>query len=370
MKDQSTRGDLLARYNAIVDHDGTIVTTDGKILMFSIERFVRDIVEGDCCFICGDGRQAKEFNDEHILPRWLLERQSLFSRQISLPNLTGYKYGSYVIPCCKDCNTLMGNQFENPIRQLFEKGHESIAEYVSSNGTKLIYNWLALIFIKTHLKDKFLRTTRDTRKGDDSMIADRYDFSVLHHAHCVARSFYTQATWIPPFIGSLCILHAEESDHFENFDFVDLYHSQSMLIRIGDTALVAVMDDACAALSKFRNEFMKIRGSLSPLQLREILVHLSYINLQIKERPKFCSSFVDGHGYSITMSHPNNVELLEYNQSLFGEILSGLCSELLGKHPNRDQIVKHMQAGEWGFLFYEKGEFQESPKEADGDVDN
>ncbi len=66
--------------------DGSVEDEAGKVILFSITRFVRDICQGDCCFICGAKSRSKEFNDEHILPEWLLRRFNLFGRFITLPN--------------------------------------------------------------------------------------------------------------------------------------------------------------------------------------------------------------------------------------------------------------------------------------------
>jgi hypothetical protein len=47
------------------------------------ERFIEDICLGDCCFICGAKPDEKPFNNEHILPDWVLRRYDLFARTIT-----------------------------------------------------------------------------------------------------------------------------------------------------------------------------------------------------------------------------------------------------------------------------------------------
>jgi hypothetical protein len=41
--------------------DDSIRDDKGKLLYSSIGRFLRDIREGDCCFICGSSRDSIEF---------------------------------------------------------------------------------------------------------------------------------------------------------------------------------------------------------------------------------------------------------------------------------------------------------------------
>jgi hypothetical protein len=93
---------------AYMSQDGSIVNRAGKVIFFSTQRFVDDICLGDCCFICGARPEDKPFNNEHILPEWLLRRYDLFSRTITLPNDRTFRYDRYTVPCCVDCNKLMG----------------------------------------------------------------------------------------------------------------------------------------------------------------------------------------------------------------------------------------------------------------------
>jgi len=88
--------------------DGSIVDKTGKVIFFSTERFVKDICHGGCCFICGVEPSSVPFNDEHILPNWLLRKYDLHNHTITLPNGEEVKYGGYTIPCCESCNQLMG----------------------------------------------------------------------------------------------------------------------------------------------------------------------------------------------------------------------------------------------------------------------
>src|SRR4051812_24674970 len=95
--------------------DGSIVDEDGRVIYFSTQRFEQDICLGGCCFICGAQPGSKPFNNEHILPDWLLGEYGLYDRTITLPNAQRMRYGSYTVPCCEDCNTLMGREIEQPV---------------------------------------------------------------------------------------------------------------------------------------------------------------------------------------------------------------------------------------------------------------
>jgi hypothetical protein len=73
--------------------DGSFVASDGRVVFVSAERFERDICVGGGCFICGAARDTRPFNDEHIIPEWVLRRFDLFDKKITLPNERPITYG-------------------------------------------------------------------------------------------------------------------------------------------------------------------------------------------------------------------------------------------------------------------------------------
>lgn len=72
-----------------------------------------------------------------------------------LPNQTEIKNTRYKVPCCKDCNSELGEILEKPISNLFQKSYHDICKELENNETLYlkIYHCAALIFFNTHLKD-------------------------------------------------------------------------------------------------------------------------------------------------------------------------------------------------------------------------
>jgi hypothetical protein len=56
------------------EENGNIISSDGKILFFSIENFVNQICKEYTCFICGAKKNDVEFNDEHVANAQSVER--------------------------------------------------------------------------------------------------------------------------------------------------------------------------------------------------------------------------------------------------------------------------------------------------------
>jgi len=323
------------------------------------ERFKRDIVEGDCCFICGAAPGTKHFNGEHILPDWILRKFRLHDRKITLPNLSGFTYGQYTVPCCKECNSMFGDKLENPISKLFEGGHAAVTKYVmDSNAPGMLFVWLSLIVVKTHLKDRLLALNQDRRSPESQKkISDLYSYGDFHHLHCIARTPYTDACLAGTAFGSFFVLPAKVDETlYESFDFADITGARSVLLRIGDVALVAVLDDACGALSKFMHNFQKISGPLSPIQLREVLAHLSYLSVSLKERPKHHSLVDKNDDYVIFATHPPECELNEYDPKLLGSYIYSLCLQYLPPQ-ERPKYSEAMKEGRCSFLFDQNGNF-------------
>jgi hypothetical protein len=68
---------------------GSVESEDGRIILFSVPRFLAETGSGDGCFICGAKPGTKEFNNEHMIPDWVQRDRGLHSGNIVLPNCTG-----------------------------------------------------------------------------------------------------------------------------------------------------------------------------------------------------------------------------------------------------------------------------------------
>ena len=174
--------------------DGSIEDEAGKVVFFSTARFINDICLGRCCFICGAQPGSKIFNDEHVIPEWVLRKFGLFHKSIILPNDLTIKYDRFKVSCCQDCNSLMGRQIEERISKVVNAGPQAIHKDIADGDALEFFVWLGLIFLKTHLKDREFRIHRDLRKPDDR-IGDLYKLGriasfALHYTLLHERCYY------------------------------------------------------------------------------------------------------------------------------------------------------------------------------------
>jgi len=219
--------------------NGNIVSDEGKVLLFSIDNFVETICNNDTCFVCGVERSDASFNDEHVIPRWVLKRYELFGKEITLPNEKKFRYGKYKIPCCKSCNSLLGNNIEKKIAEGFDGDYYDALNFFNDNK-EIIFIWICLLYIKTHLKDRAFKYDFKS----DKKIGDNYDWEELHHIHCMARSIYTNVNIEKSVYGSMFIYPCAELDEGELFDYIDLYGTGTILIRLGNFFIIGVIDDS------------------------------------------------------------------------------------------------------------------------------
>jgi hypothetical protein len=349
---------------AMIGPDGTILSLDdGRTLFFPINRFVSEIVQEKACLICGAKAGSRVFNDEHILPKWLLKRFGLASRRITLPNLAQFKYGSYVLPCCEACNTLYSTKVETPMSRLFAGSYEDTQKILEDDQQwVMLFVWMAFIFIKTHLKDRTFNVTLDRSKGDPTKIADQYEFEALHHVHCLARIPFSKPhiTW--PLIGTMLIFPTQnqaDDVKFEAFDFCDLLDAKAIMLRIGEVAVIAILNDSGSALQMMGPTLSRIEGPLSPIQLRELFARTAYAALKRKYHPSF-SSGIDKDGYCIKTKPPKSPELEEWEPGLFGALIWRSVRDLLGPG-QRSDLEAAILRGEKTFLFDDSGKFIKSP---------
>lgn len=338
--------------------DDSIESQDGRIVLYSLPRFLREIAKGDSCFICGAKPGTKVFDSEHVIPNWVLRNRGLHSGKISLPNNASFMYGRYTIPCCKDCNAKMATIFEDPVSDAFSKGWSGVTDLIAKDGGRLLWRWMALIFLKAHLKHRELRWHLN-RNEDNLRIADTYDLTDLFHIHCIVRSFHTGAVLGDRVYGSILVCPACNVEVGEAFDFSDFFPSASIMMRIGEVIVLAVLNDSGVVNGAMLDQITQITGPLTMLQARELHARFSHWNLSIEPRPQYASNIDFGTGeYFIEAVIPDGFTLFnEPRVELFGGILHYFVREVLEQFGTDPEIIENVKRGHYSFLFNEDGTF-------------
>jgi len=341
--------------------DKSIYDKAGRLRFCSIDRFVSEICEGNHCFICGRKPREVSFNREHVIPNWLLRHVDMHSGSIQLPNGLLHRYGSYTIPCCAECNTRLAEHFEKAISEAFRQGLIGVRALVESEGTERLYQWMALLFVKMHLKDKTLLQNPDTRLGR-FYISDRYDWSTFHHMHCLVRAHYTGAKIGDYVHGSILFVEVGGSSEDEHFDIATVTGAYTLYIRIKDIAIYTVFDDAGICLQAIEPILSRITGIMNSAQARELAAELAAANVHLKTPPSFgtIASNADGDQLEIVAFPPEgNAEFFSKDNNAVGyikrQILGNFC-QTTADH-TREEALELLGLNEYSFLFNGEGVF-------------
>ena len=175
----------------------------------------------------------------------------------------------------------------------------------------------------------------------------------------MVRALKTGAVIEPRCMGSLIILPAKQAEHYGDYDYRDIYGANTILLQLGEVAFLAVLDDSCAALNLFSNQMKRITGPLSPIQLREVISHLAFLNIKLKYRPTFSTKVNPSECRVYIAAHiPDSLELEEYTAEEFGEYLYSNVSQI--NIPELLDNMENIKLGYYHFLFDENGKFIEN----------
>jgi hypothetical protein len=343
---------------AVTDKQTIIEVSTGKVIYFGLDDFKEKIVDGDACFICGAMPGEKEFNNEHIIPNWILRKHQLHNKEIHVTDKRSVKYSSYTVPCCKECNEDLGRLLEKPVNELLKNPYREVARAIKKNPDifKLLYRWMSLLFIKTHLKDTYYLEQLDRRKHA-GYLGDSYDWNNIHHIHCMSRMHFTDAIIDPEVYGSILVLPVLNNSA-DKFDYNDHMLGKTSMIILDDICIMAILDDAGMVANMIRETLQKINGPLTPYQVKEIFSHLIFGNIHLEPRPVFSSTITVDGKYVIEVKIPETFQLTQQKIISPGELLHFYAEKFIPDDlPERNQVLEDIKLGKRAYLFNEKGEF-------------
>lgn len=345
----------------LISNNGSIKDPLNKInVYYSLTDFIEKIVFGNDCFICGLPNTKTYFNEEHIIPDWIIKRFKLKNKKFKLLNSkkVGYTKKGNKVSCCKICNTELGKIYEAPVSNLLRKDYDSLVVYLEKNPEKLklIFKWMNLLFFKLCFKDIENDLILD-RRNNSQKIGHIYDWSKFHHIHCIARSHYTKAIVEEGVYGTILIFKRNE-DNLEKFNFFTSPISRSICLEVGDLAIIAILDDS-SMCSYFFYEYLKKIGNnkISTIQMIEIFSHLSFLNLNLINRPKYYSTVENGH-YEIKMYlEKDNIRIRKNRYLSIG--VGDFMSEYIKSQqiPLGEKILDQIKKEKLNFLIDEKFNF-------------
>jgi hypothetical protein len=257
----------------------------------------------------------------------------------------------------------MGREIETPMSEFLRGGYEAITSRLDENSLRRLFIWLCLLFIKTHLKDRLLRAHLDPRHGQEKL-ADAYYWPEFHHVHAVARSPVAGIELAPDAVGSMAFFQMDDSISADAFDWIDLSDYRTIALRVGDLAVVSVLNDAGACAFGLRDTLAPINGPITTIHLREVAARMAVANFDLENRPSFGTLVVRGdpdHAQIVT-EHDSSPRFQKLSHKKYGEVLAYALRDQLGHleidgERNPEAVRARLESGQVSFLFDHNGSF-------------
>lgn len=275
-------------------------------------------VSGNACFLCGTPLVDKAGDDaspagsvrtrEHVVPQWILRDHEMFDQALTLPNKTLLSYRQVVIPACRTCNSGHLKTIEDAVAAAFRSGTAAVRQL----DRRVLYLWLAKMYYGLRYRELSLPIDQADPSSLRIVDADELrSFSFLHTLLQGARDLvdWTQAAKMAghDIPGSIIILPAQIStDAKYNFGFVDSTEHPYIAVRVGTTAVLAVLEDwgawerSWTGITEpdpmFPELFAAKNLTLTPDQFVEISVLTDHLNQNFRRNRSYLQlrSSIDG----------------------------------------------------------------------------
>ena len=223
------------------------------------------------CFICGVELTHTNRTEEHVIPKWIQDRYSLWDQEIVLLNFTTLPYRQLKILCCKRCNAEL-SVLEKEIQEAVDSGAEAVRLLPSYH----LFHWIAKIFLGILYKELFLNIDRqDPAVGSIATSDMIQEFAVLHF-WLQTYSKHGQSEFMP---GSVFIFDTQpQAISKAGFDLMDNLSCRTIAIRLGRVGIIAdLLENGIhyRAMKDIYEEYMQ--HEYDPLQFRELATRIFYM---------------------------------------------------------------------------------------------
>ena len=232
--------------------------------------FGRITYTNDYCFLCGKNL-LDNYTEEHVVPKWLLNRHNLWDQNLQLLNETDIEYRKIKIPCCSECNNEHLSKLESQIRSAVEAGYEACLELDQS----LIFMWISKIWYGLLRKEVSLQ--KDLRCPEKGKIFAENELKNLQHLHALMQSIRQPLIYLmdKPFTVLIANLHylGEGDSYF----FRDNLFSQTVLLRTNEIGFIIALQDGEMIRHTWGKYLKQVGGQkLHPIQFDELYAKVTF----------------------------------------------------------------------------------------------
>ncbi|MBT2445353.1 hypothetical protein J7E93_35800 [Streptomyces sp. ISL-36] len=252
----------------------------------------------DRCFLCGAGLLGGR-TDEHVFPQWLLRRCDLWNEKITLLNGTLMPYAQMRIPCCSTCNNEHLSRIEQAVGDAFTEGPEAVAALDATT----LFLWMGKIYYGLMFRE--LSLLADRRDPETGTIISPEFLTTFRMHHMLLQAARGAVRWqSDQHPASVFVFKAQEpTDPRARFDYVDIINFPFFAIRVGGTAVVAVLQDWGALAQAVTVPGLEAAGqiALHPQQFRETAALAAYMTTLFNRVPKHLLLASEDHVNVVTL---------------------------------------------------------------------
>jgi len=340
---------------------GSILRPDGEFVYVHTTDFSDNILMGNNCFLCGCYPDGVRFNNEHVIPNWLLRYAGISNHFINLPNGHQLRYSSYLARSCAQCNSFLSENVEEPISHAIKGGFNNFSDFLKQNQV-LVFQWLCLIYYKVHFKDFSLKYDLDRRKSQ-MPIGAIYAWPNFHHIFCVARSVVFDAQFSNGVVGSIKIFQLKNWEQHGTYDYRDHWVTDTMFLRIKDICIYVSFTDAEVVNHMTQDKFTRVPQSLNQIQAIEIYGDFISAKMHFNQQHNFRSFYEPESDFlKIVAEISKNFEWFNLDPNIRGSAQVFAFRTEFGKFTmnglSHEETYRELASGETTFFPYEgEGEF-------------
>lgn len=249
----------------------------------------------DRCFLCGHSLKGKK-SSEHVFPKWLQNRYSLWNQEIHLLNRSTIPYRKLTIPCCRTCNSVYLSPLENTIQTYHEKG---FPEFIKLDRIK-IFQWIAKIYYGLLFKELSLLVDRSDPNYGTITSPDL--LQELRTLHTFLQSIRMPFEFVNFHPWSIFLIETHIYGDERDFDYHDEIFTLTFSIRIGEVGIIACLEDNGAQEEMFSDYFNRFKGiKLHPVQFDELVAKVTYKRALMNRIPKYMMMLPEEEGQKVTV---------------------------------------------------------------------
>ena len=272
------------------------------------------------CFLCGTELDENNRSEEHVYPKWLQNKFSLWTQRLDLLNNTSICYKDLKVPCCIRCNEKMSSALEKPMEKAVSGGFDAL----STIDRDIIYLWLSKLAFGILYKELSLRI--DRTNPEKGYIVDEAGFREREAEFLLLQTILSNGQFAGEKPYSMLLFRIAEDDRFGNYWAFDSPITHTFCMRMNDIGIIAnLLDNSFNEHVFFEVPETKalLDERLHPMQFAELCAKFQYKSGLFVRNPSY-AFILDDEGKPVyTLSLPiSGVGYDEWDQKQYAKVLA------------------------------------------------